>query len=57
MIVAVEDQIRLKIIDEERSAVDKEIDTQVERRERLQCQVQLLKLQLKTSMEQTERKI
>ena len=35
MIVAVEDMVRLKVIDEERSAVDKDIELQIERRERL----------------------
>ncbi|TNV86345.1 hypothetical protein FGO68_gene15091 [Halteria grandinella] len=52
--MSVEDQIKLRVLDDDRIKVEKAIDQQSEKKARLQCQLQLLKLQLVNLMKQQD---
>ena len=57
MILSIEDQAKLIEIDRERSSIEAEIETQTEKRLRLECQANLLKLQLVQMIQAGEKNI
>jgi hypothetical protein len=52
MLLSVEDQITLRVLDEERTTVEKSIEQQLDKKARLECHVQLMKQQLVELMKQ-----